>query len=315
MKSYVKTARKQAEARPRQGRGNTGRVRKASRRSVQDARELGTGRGNPIRPSPRSPQCKAGRHLERVKAAGIVLKDFDSRIILTVKRGLPGGVKVTTGKCGPIRVQVNEKVHRMLTEDAKAHGGRPESAIIRLIEQDADRGLMQRARSTRSQSLQAGFLPSLPTKDRTNLMRRIEALPAIRSGELSFEDFALFSIQKGLEEVEATGVIRLPFAPCPLPPKLSQRFAELDSVMELEPGEGVAEGILSELVGDMLNGTDDRLEQAWTFDKPEEARRLYASLLNKWRKQDGRKPLPLSRLCPRPWTGTEAAKVEGGARA
>lgn len=229
-----------------------------------------------------------------------------------MQKGLPGGVKVRTFKGGILHVQVNPAVHKRLMKDSKKHGDTPAHAIARMMEESIADGMKLIENTTRSQFLQMGLL-SVPFtyRERKDMLRRIESLPVIASGKLSLEGFAMLSLTKGLAKLEATGGIEFPFAPRIAPPKLAERYAELDRVMELSPGHGFAESVLGDLLEQMMDGQDGNLESGWTFDNPEECKRTYCKLINKWRKEDGKPHLSVREIAGRnPWP---QAPQKGGA--
>lgn len=90
-----------------------------------------------------------------------------------------------------------------------------------------------------------------------------------------------------LVEFETTGTLAAVIdQPSPLlEPKTARRMAEMDDVLELTPGQGVAETVLGNLLADIAEGEFSILD-GWNFDDPAEFEGRLKELAGKWNAED-----------------------------
>ena len=71
--------------------------------------------------------------------------------------------------------------------------------------------------------------------------------------------------------------------------------------MQLSAGHGVAESVLGDLIQSYIAGRDSHMADGWEFSDPLRFRRRLASLVNRWRREDGLKTLPLKIAAAGTW--------------
>ncbi|WP_009963139.1 hypothetical protein [Verrucomicrobium spinosum] len=143
-----------------------------------------------------------------------------------------------------------------------------------------------------------------PAKTRKKEAERIHK--ACAAAGVPFAAILKTAVNRVVGEIEATGSLDLTgYLPPVLFPKLHARLAEINRVFELRRENGFTQWIMEEIMGDLLNGEDGLLFDAYNFDDTQKARRDYRAMVGRWRKEDGLPPLKLP-----PWRVKRVEKTE-----
>ncbi len=158
------------------------------------------------------------------------------------------------------------------------------------LNHDRDRYAVWRVRGE-PQRRSATFSRPVPLMVAPEMESRM--LAASYALHLQLADIARIGIALALTEYESTGRLQiLPMVPSsPVPPplllsdKTRARMAELDSGLQVDPGHGIAETTLADLLQDILHGDLSFLD-GWEWDDRRQTETALWAMAGRWSAED-----------------------------